>query len=89
MRAEASEVIYAGCPESGAPCAKRRIRAEWGAGNGVRTDAVSCMRCGKKWLRVSLMDCGEEVLTRDVFSDGGDERIFEKILARAFCADKL
>lgn len=58
MRAEASEVIYAGCPECGAPCAKRRIRAEWGAGNGVRTDAVSCMRCGKKWLRVSLMDCG-------------------------------
>lgn len=89
MRTEASDVIERDCPECGAPCVQRPVRAEWGAGNGVRIDAVSCMRCGEKWLRVSLMDCGEEVLTRDVFPEGEGEKIFEKMLARAFCADKL
>ena len=89
MRVEPGDVIERDCPKCGAPCVRRPVRAEWGAGSGVRIDAVSCMRCGEKWLRVSLMDCGEEVFTREVFPEGGDERIFEKILARAFCADRL
>lgn len=89
MGVKLGDVIDRDCPKCGAPCVRRPVRAEWGAGNGVRIDAVSCMRCGEKWLRVSLMDCGEEVLTREVFPEGGDEIIFEKILARAFCADRL
>ena len=71
-----------------AVCTEAR-KGRVGAGNGVRIDAVSCMRCEEKWLRVSLMDCGEEVLTRDVFPEGEGEKIFEKILARAFCADSI
>ena len=89
MRVEPGDVIERDCPECGASCVQRLVRAKWGTGDDVKVAAVSCMRCGEKWLRVSLMDCGEEVLTRDVFPEGEGEKIFEKMLARAFCADRL
>lgn len=79
------------CPECGEYyCMQKRVGAAWGVGKDMEIVALACTRCHEEWLRISLMDDdGEERLVREVAKDCGADGIFEKLLARAFCADSI